>query len=73
VFRSMFLPRLLGVLLIVSGFAYLVISFTGLLAPQYVDRVSRILSPALLGEGGIVLWLLIKGARPQRSLAATAS
>jgi len=70
VFRSVFLPRFLGVGLIISGFAYLTISFTGLLVPQYVDRVSRIASPALLGEGGIILWLLIKGARPQPLRAA---
>jgi len=70
VFRSMFLPRLLGVGLFVSGFGYLLISLTGLLAPQYVDRVSRIAFPALLGEGGIVIWLLIKGARPQLNTAA---
>lgn len=64
VFRSGFLPRILGVLLFVSGFGYLTICGTGLLIPQYVDRVSRFASPALLGEGGIVFWLLIVGARP---------
>jgi len=64
VFRSGFLPRILGLLLFVSGFGYLAISGTGLLFPLYVERVSMIASPALLGEGGIILWLLIKGARP---------
>jgi hypothetical protein len=64
VFRSVFLPRLIGVGLIINGFAYLVIAFTGLVLPQYVDRVSTVVSPALLGEGVIMLWLLIKGARP---------
>lgn len=65
VFRSMFLPRILGIGLIINGLAYLVISFTGILAPIHVDRVTRIVSPALVGEGAIMLWLLIKGARPQ--------
>jgi hypothetical protein len=65
VFRSVFIPRLIGVGLIINGFAYLIISFTGLLVPNYVDRVSRVVSPALLGEGAIMLWLLIKGANPQ--------
>jgi hypothetical protein len=50
--------------LVINGFAYLIISFTGMLAPIYVDRVTRIVSPAFLGEGAIMLWLLIKGARP---------
>ena len=65
VFRSAFLPRILGIGLILNGFAYLVISFTGLLEPNYVDRVSKIVSPALAGEGALMLWLMIKGARPQ--------
>jgi hypothetical protein len=73
VFRSVFLPRLLGVLLIISGFAYLAISFAGLLLPQFVDQVSRIASPALVGEGAIVFWLLINGANPQPLHAAAAS
>jgi hypothetical protein len=75
VFRSMFIPRLIGVGLIINGFAYLAISFTGLPVPQYVDRVSKAVSPALLGEGAIMLWLLIKAAKPpaaERSSSAAA-
>ena len=72
VYRSRFLPRFLGVWLIINGFAYLTISFTGLLLPQYEDMVSNIAFPALLGEMAIMLWLLIKGAKPQ-PLDATAS
>jgi hypothetical protein len=71
VFRSGFLPRLLGVGLIINGFVYLIISFTGLLAPNYVDRVTRVVSPALVGEGAIMLWLMIKGARPPALPAVT--
>jgi hypothetical protein len=63
-FRSVFLPRLLGIGLLLNGFAYVFIAFTGFLLPQYADRVTRVVSPAFLGEGAIVLWLLIKGARP---------
>jgi len=40
VYRSRFLPRFLGVWLIINGFAYLTISFTGLLVPQYEGMVS---------------------------------
>ncbi len=69
VMRSGFLPRILGVWLIVNGFAYLTISFTGLLLPQYGDMVSRIAFPALFGEMAIMLWLLIKGAKVQPSTA----
>jgi hypothetical protein len=66
VMRSGFLPRILGVWLIINGFAYLTISFTGLLLPQYEKMVSSIAFPALLGEVAIMLWLLIKGAKVQQ-------
>jgi len=73
VFRSVFLPRLIGVALMINGCACVTIAFTGLLAPNFVDRVTRIASPALLGEGAIMLWLMIKGARPQPQSAAISS
>jgi hypothetical protein len=71
VMRSGFLPRILGIWLIINGFGYLAISFTGLLAPQYESAVFNSAFPALLGEMAIMLWLLIKGAKPQ-PLAAPA-
>src|SRR5437660_10926549 len=71
-YRSRFLPRFLGVWLIINGFAYLIMSFTGLLLPQYEDMVSNIVFPALLGEMAFMLWLVIKGAKPQ-PLDASAS
>src|SRR5205807_8756441 len=37
VMRSGFLPHILGVWLIINGFAYVVLSFAGLLLPQYQD------------------------------------
>ncbi|MGD0813407.1 MAG: DUF4386 domain-containing protein [Verrucomicrobiota bacterium] len=68
VFRSGFIPRILGVYLVINGLAYVTISITGFLWPQYVDRVSSKCWPALFGEGAIVLWLMIKGARPPREV-----
>jgi len=64
-YRSRFLPRFLGVWLILNGFTYLVLSLTGLLLPQYEDRVSVIAFPILFGEVAFMLWLLIKGASPE--------
>lgn len=65
VYRSGFLPRILGVWLIVNGFAYLALSFTGLLAPQYEAIVFNSALPATLGEIAVMLWLLIRGAKVQ--------
>ena len=73
VYRSRFLPRFLGVWLIIAGFAYLAMSFTGFLLPQYEDRVFNLTSPARWGEIVFMLWLLIKGAKPQPLDAAPSS
>lgn len=65
VYRSRFLPRFLGVWLVINGFAYLALSFTGLLLPQYEDMASKIAFPAQLGEIALVLWLVVLGAKEQ--------
>jgi hypothetical protein len=65
VFRSGFLPRFLGAWLVINGFAYLAMSFTGLVLPQHYSTVFRVATPFLLGEAAIMLWLLVMGAKPQ--------
>jgi len=69
VYRSRFLPRFLGVWLIINGCAYLAQSLTGLLLPKYEDMVGNIIFPALFGELAFVLWLLIKGVKEQAANA----
>jgi len=69
VMRSGFLPKVLGVWLLINGFAYVVHSFTGLLAPQYANMLWKVAFPALFGELAIMLWLLIKGARVRPAVA----
>jgi Domain of unknown function (DUF4386) len=71
VFRSGFLPRFVGIWLIVNGSAYVIIALTGMLVPQYVETVKQVSLPALFGEVVLMLWLLIKGvATPAGRLAA---
>jgi len=65
VYRSRFLPRFLGVWLALGGFAYLALSLAGVLWPQVQGKVFEISQPALFGEIALMLWLVIKGARPQ--------
>jgi len=65
VYKSGFLPKLLGILLMLGCFGYL-INFLGyLLFPGYSELgVSSYMSlPASLGEIGSCLWLLIVGAK----------
>ena len=71
VWRSGFIPRILGVFLFVACFGYLAFSFTGLLMPHNLNTVARFANIAILGEAPIILWLAIMGAKP-RSLGAAA-
>ena len=64
VYKSRFLPRFIGVWLIINGVAYVVLSFTGLFFPDYQNKVFIFSQPALFGELAIMLWLVIKGANP---------
>lgn len=66
VWKSRFLPRFLGVLLIAACFGYVAVSLTSLLLPSYTNFVGRVANiPLTLGEPAIILWLLIRGAKDQ--------
>ena len=73
VYRSRFLPRFLGVCLALAGFAWVILSLTGALSPQYLDKADTYSQPAFFGEIAFMLWLVIKGARPPALDAAAAS
>ncbi|MDE3073082.1 MAG: DUF4386 domain-containing protein [Pseudomonadota bacterium] len=68
--RSGFLPRLLGIWLTINGLAYVLLSATEVLMPQYLEMVSTMTRPILLGEVVFTLWLLIVGARMKPAPAA---
>ena len=61
-YKSGFMPRFIGVWLIINGVAYVVLSLTGLFFPDYQDKVFAYSQPALFGELAIMLWLVFKGA-----------
>lgn len=65
VIRSGFIPRVLGVLLMIAGCANVASSLASLVFPQYEDLVSRVATILQLGELPIVFYLLIWGARAQ--------
>jgi hypothetical protein len=70
VYRSRFLPRFIGIWLSIDGLAYVTLSLTGILLPQYQPRVFLYSQPALFAEIVLMLWLVIKGARPPEPDAA---
>lgn len=66
VFKSGFLPKFLGILLMAGCFGYLINIMGGLLFPTEYKAlgISRYVSlPASLGEIGTCLWLLIAGVK----------
>ncbi len=67
IYRSTFVPRAIGVLMVIDGLAYFVDSFTTILAPGFIAHlVPYIQLPTLLGEGSLTLWLLIAGINVKR-------
>jgi len=71
VYRSRFLPRFLGVWLMIACFGWLAFSLTGLLFPAYEDRAFSITQPVALGEVATMLWLVIMGASEKRLVTQT--
>ena len=69
VYKSRFLPRLLGIWLIIACFGYLALSLSGLLFPEWESKVFSYTQPVMLGELVTMLWLAILGARAKRPSA----
>src|SRR5258706_2415766 len=71
--RSHFVPRAIGVLLVLGGLSFLVTSFTNFVSPELGDRLAPLLLPiVLLGEASLALWLLLRGVNVEqwRSMVA---
>lgn len=63
VVRSGFLPRWIGIWLIIECFAWLILSPIALFWPDYYGMAFRYSTPIMFAEIAIMLWLLIKGAK----------
>src|SRR5437764_3298954 len=70
-FRSGFIPRFIGVWLMINCFGWLMLSFTALFFPENYNALLGYSQPVLFGEMALMLWLLIRGAKvPMEALAA---
>jgi len=63
VIKSGFIPRIIGLLLLVASVGYVAMSFAYIGFPAYVAAVDRVGMKLIQGELVVILWLLIKGAR----------
>jgi len=63
VYKSGFLPKILGVFLMLGCFGYLIEFFAQFLIPAYNNSIAQTIVgiPSPIGEIGICLWLLIMG------------
>lgn len=64
IYKSGFLPRALGLLVMGAAAAYLIGSFTRFIFPQFVELISPIYLVAIVAEVSLCLWLLLKGVGP---------
>jgi len=66
VYKSEFIPRIFGILLVIGGIAYMIDSTIGIFFPYYSSFVKYpTLLLAAVGEISITLWLLIKGVKSE--------
>ena len=61
IFKSNYLPKPIGVLLIIGGIAYLLNSFALFLAPAIAALTFLLLIVPFVAETSLCLWLLVKG------------
>jgi hypothetical protein len=62
--RSRYIPRILAGLLVAAGVGYVVDSLASLMVDGYGGYAALVfLAPAVAGEVGLALWLLVRGVR----------
>lgn len=62
IFRSSYLPRTIGALLVIAGFCYLFNSFTHFVNPAFAATLfPALFVPIFVAELSLALWLIVKG------------
>jgi hypothetical protein len=62
IYKSRFIPRLFGILMILAGVCYFINSLIHFLSPEFSKQLlPYILIPCFIGEFSFCLWLIIRG------------
>ncbi len=73
IFKSQFVPKYLGVLLLLAASGYLIDSFANFLIPDYADYkmifMIIVAVPGIVGELAFTLWLLFRGTKVEPGTA----
>jgi hypothetical protein len=73
IFRSGFLPKVLGILIQIAGLSYLTYTFALFLDPTFANRIfPSVLIPCFIAEMSLSLWLLVKGVNVEKWKQANA-
>lgn len=72
VFKSGYLPRILGIVLMIECFAWLLYPFQFFFFPAYVVISYLSFAVGFIGEFSLTFWLLIKGVEEQKLVFAEA-
>jgi AcrR family transcriptional regulator len=70
-YKSDYLPRLLGVLMIAAGIGFVAKTLTYVLAPAYSSDL--LLAPMFLNAVAVAIWMLFRGVQEDRREVATAA
>jgi hypothetical protein len=64
IYRSSFLPKIIGALLMLAGFGFIAKNFTLVLAPAYSSDL--FILPMMVGALALTVWLLVKGVNLEK-------
>ncbi|HLP03968.1 MAG TPA: DUF4386 domain-containing protein [Paludibacter sp.] len=66
IYKSNFFPKILAILLVISGLCYIVGSLSSLINPGFYAGIEKLLSiPEAFGELSMLMWLLVIGIKPK--------
>lgn len=73
ILKSGFIPKILGILLLIAAFSYVIVNLLHVFFPQFEQTTviieNILILPMSLGELALGIWLLIKGGRTSRPAA----